>query len=132
MKRPIRAVFTLLFGILVFSSSRSATAEDNCKSVRGKLVDQLRERLNAADAKVALLSVDTIEPITGNTPGYECTGVAIVQKTNGPQETIRFIYTVFTVQRFRGYEGIEAVGVGISYLCGEDKQWDSLYPVCLK
>jgi hypothetical protein len=128
-------LFLTLLSAMACFSTISTKADDTCKSVRDQLVDELKEKLRAPNAQIALLSLDTLKPIkaSGGETGYECTGRANVQRDNrSPQQTIKFIYTVFSGSNLLGYQGIGFTVVGISYICGEDKSWDQIYSTCLK
>jgi hypothetical protein len=124
-----------LFCVVVCFDLISAKADDTCKSARDQLSDELKEKLGAPRAQIVLLSIDTLKPIgtSGGETGYECIGRANVQRSgSGPTQTVKFIYSVINGRNLGGYQGIDFSIVGIAYVCGEDKQWDQIYPACLK
>ena len=126
--------FGIFFSCLVFLNGFGRADEDNCKSARTSLQEQVPERIVDV-SRANVLNLNMLKEISavgpqGNMPGYECWAtVQIWSKSSNSPKTVRVIYTVFNINQFQGMP-IEVSSVGVAHVCGESAEWDRLYTVC--
>jgi hypothetical protein len=109
-------------------------SEDNCKSARVEIREQLLKKLTDVD-EATITSLDTLNHTTstgpdGEMPGYVCWAtVSVRNKRSNINGVRKVIYTVFNATGVQGLPVGYSI-VGISYVCGESQQWDRIYPPC--